>query len=329
MSGKPTVISTFAGCGGSSLGYKWAGFHELLAIDFEAHAVETFKLNFPDVDVWQADIRQVTSEAILKRCNIKQGDLDVLDGSPPCQGFSTAGKRKVNDSRNDLAFEFVRLIEGLRPRAFVMENVSGMAKGGMKGRFNEILAALKATGYHVEVRTLNAMYYGVPQSRERIIFIGMRDGQEIKWPEKQKLITVREAISDLTDEQDASIDHVWIDESSNGRNTKWWNKTKTMKQGIRFAPGHRVDYWDHPASTIITPSTATMMMPPYIRCLNRHPLFIRTYSLLEMKRLMSFSDDFKFPGEWSKGFYRLGNAVPPKMMQAIAEAILPQVVSDD
>lgn len=157
MSGKPTVISTFAGCGGSSLGYKWAGFCELLAIDFEPHAIETFKLNFSGVDAWQVDIREVTAAAILKRTGIKVGELDVLDGSPPCQGFSTAGKRVVNDSRNDLAWEFIRLIEGLKPRAFVMENVSGMAKGGMKGRFNAILAGLKATGYRVEVRKLNAM----------------------------------------------------------------------------------------------------------------------------------------------------------------------------
>lgn len=191
---KPTVISTFAGCGGSSLGYKWAGFKELLAIDFEPHAVETFKLNFPEVDVWQADLRKVTAEAILERTGIERGGLDVLDGSPPCQGFSTAGKRKVSDSRNDLAWEFIRLIEGLQPRAFVMENVSGMAKGKMRGQFNEILAGMKETGYRVECRKLNAMWYGVPQSRERLIWIGMRDGQEIKWPERQKLIPVSDVL---------------------------------------------------------------------------------------------------------------------------------------
>jgi len=321
MSGKPTVVSTFAGCGGSSLGYKWAGFHELLAIDFEPHAVETFKLNFPGVDVWQADIRKVSAESILERCGIREGVLDVLDGSPPCQGFSTAGKRKVNDTRNDLALEFVRLIEGLQPRAFVMENVSGMAKGGMRGRFNEILAGLKATGYRVEVRKLNAMYYGVPQSRERIIFIGMRDGQEIEWPKQQQIITVKDAIGALGNEQDESIDHVWIDESSSAKDTKWWGKTRHLQQGISYAPGHRVDIWNAPASMIITPGAANMRMKPYIRNLNRHPLYVRTYSLLEMKRLMSFNDEFKFPGEWWKGFDRLGNAVPPKMMQAIAECV--------
>jgi len=318
-----TVISTFAGCGGSSLGYKWAGFRELLAIDFEPHAVETFRLNFPDVDVWQADIRQVTSEAVLARCNIEQGELDVLDGSPPCQGFSTAGKRVVNDTRNDLSWEFIRLIEGLKPRAFVMENVSGMAKGGMRGRFNQILDGLKATGYRVEVRKLNAMYYGVPQSRERIIFIGMRDGQEIKWPEKQKIITVREAIGDLTDEQDASIDHVWLNESLIG--TKGYSDASKARQGEKYRLTYQRERWDRPASTI---TKLGIIGKPYLSSAHCHPAQTRTFSLLEVRRLCSFPDEFVLEAGWS-GWDRLGNAVPPKMMQAIAEAILPQVIADD
>src|SRR3990167_6277348 len=97
-----TVISTFAGCGGSSLGYKLAGFKELLAIDFDKNAVETFKLNFPDVPVWQEDITKVASFDMLSFTGLKKGELDVLDGSPPCQGFSMAGKRKVSDPRNKL-----------------------------------------------------------------------------------------------------------------------------------------------------------------------------------------------------------------------------------
>jgi len=320
-----TVISTFAGCGGSSLGYQWAGFKELLAIDFEPHAIETFKLNFPDVDAWQADIRKVTTEEILERTGIEQGELDVLDGSPPCQGFSTAGKRKVIDNRNELPFEFIRLVEGLQPRAFVMENVSGMAKGGMKGLFNEILAKMKATGYHVEVHKLNAMYYGVPQSRERIIFIGMRDGQVVKWPARQKTITVKEVIGDLGNEQDPSRDHVWIDESPQGRNTKTWPLAKNVAQGKKYAGQYKRDSWGKPAGTVLTPGACNA---PYLRNMACHPLFTRTYSTLEVKRLCSFPDEFKFPeGGWS-AMARMGNAVPPKMMQAIAECVK-EVLEDD
>ena len=108
---KPTVISTFAGCGGSSLGYKMAGFKELLAIDFDKNSVDTFKLNFPNVEIWQKDIKEVSSKDILDFCKLKVGELDILDGSPPCQGFSMAGKRKITDLRNDLFLEFTRLID--------------------------------------------------------------------------------------------------------------------------------------------------------------------------------------------------------------------------
>jgi len=110
----PTVISTFAGGGGSSLGYHMAGYKELLAIDFEHNACDTLRLNF-DFPIWQRDIREVTAEEILSFCHLQSGELDVLDGSPPCQGFSTAGKRNLHDSRNNLFKDFVRLIEGLQP----------------------------------------------------------------------------------------------------------------------------------------------------------------------------------------------------------------------
>jgi len=306
MSGELTVISTFAGCGGSSLGYKWAGFRELLAIDSEPHAVETFKLNFPGVDVWQADIRKVTAAAILKRTGIKKGELDVLDGSPPCQGFSTAGKRKVTDVRNDLAWEFIRLIDGLNPRAFVMENVSGMAKGGMRGRFNEILAGLKATGYRVEVRKLNAMYYGVPQSRERIIFIGMRERQEIEWPKRQAIITARDALDGC------SSDGIPPRTDTKGNrladNTRPGDSNSEHFSILRIAR-------NRPAPTVpksVTPNGTSQYL---------HFSEKRLCSIREISRLQTFGDEFRFVGSFTDQWARIGNAVPPKMMQAIAECV--------
>jgi DNA (cytosine-5)-methyltransferase 1 len=171
----PTVISLFAGCGGSSLGYSMAGFRELLAVEWDDHAVETFRLNFPDVPVWHGDIGKLSVEECLRIAKLKPGELDVLDGSPPCQGFSTAGKRRMEDGRNTLFREYVRLLRGLQPKVLIMENVSGMVKGRMKIIFVEILKELKASGYHVSVRLMNAMYYGVPQSRQRMIFVGVRE----------------------------------------------------------------------------------------------------------------------------------------------------------
>lgn len=171
----PTVISTFAGCGGSSLGYSMAGYRELLAVEWNDNAIATFKLNFPDVPVYHGDIHKLSVEECLELTGIKKRELDLLDGSPPCQGFSTAGKRKIDDKRNQLYMQFVRLLRGLQPKVFVMENVSGLVKGKMKLIFADIMRELKASGYKVRCKLLNAMYFNVPQSRQRLIFIGMRE----------------------------------------------------------------------------------------------------------------------------------------------------------
>jgi DNA (cytosine-5)-methyltransferase 1 len=171
----PTMISLFAGCGGSSLGYSMAGYRELLAVEWDNHAVETFRANFPDVPVFHGDIAKLSVEECLRMTGLKPGELDVLDGSPPCQGISTAGKRKIDDGRNQLFREYIRLLRGLQPRVLIMENVSGMIKGKMKRIFVEILKELKFSGYHVSARLMNAMYYGVPQSRQRMIFVGVRE----------------------------------------------------------------------------------------------------------------------------------------------------------
>ena len=179
-----TIISTFAGCGGSSLGYSMAGFKELLAVEMNDNAVETFQLNFFDVPVYHGDIHNLSVEECMEFAGFSEpGQLDVLDGSPPCQGFSTAGKRQMKDNRNKLFHQFTRLLQGLQPKAFIMENVSGMVKGKMKLIFAEILRELKNSGYEVKAWLLNAKYFYVPQSRERIIFIGVRKDF---WKEKMK-----------------------------------------------------------------------------------------------------------------------------------------------
>jgi len=171
----PSVISTFAGGGGSSLGYSMAGCRELLAVEWDDNAVTTLRANFPDLDICHGDIAKLSVAEVLERTGMQPGELDIFDGSPPCQGFSTAGQRRMDDDRNQLFREFVRLLRGLRPKVFVMENVSGMIKGKMKLVFVEILKELKASGYRVSARLLNAKYFHVPQSRERLIFIGVRE----------------------------------------------------------------------------------------------------------------------------------------------------------
>lgn len=198
---KFTVVSLFAGCGGSSLGYRMAGGKVLLAVEWDKAAAESYRRNAaPGTRVLEGDVCALPGEEALRLAGVAQGELDVLDGSPPCQGFSTAGKRKVSDPRNDLFRQFVRLLGAFRPRAFVMENVSGLVKGRMKPTFVEMLRALRAEGYDVKARLLDAQFFGVPQRRERVIFVGARLdlGAPASHPKAQRRpLTLRQVLPSL------------------------------------------------------------------------------------------------------------------------------------
>ena len=189
------AVSTFSGCGGSCLGLEMAGFEIVMASEFVEPARDTYRLNHPGVFVDDRDIRTVTADDILERVGLAVGELDLLEGSPPCASFSTAGKRdkawgdvkKYSDTTqqvDDLFFEFARLVDGLQPKVFIAENVSGLVKGVAKGYFKMILRALKECGYQVEAKLLDAKWLGVPQSRQRLIFMGVRNdlGVGPEWP---------------------------------------------------------------------------------------------------------------------------------------------------
>lgn len=283
----PTVISTFAGGGGSSLGYSMAGYRELLAVEWDDNAVATFRLNFPGVPVFHGDIAKLSAEECLRLAGIAAGDLDVFDGSPPCQGFSTAGKRNLDDPRNGLFREYVRLLRGLKPKAFVMENVSGMVKGKMKLVFAEILRELKVSGYRVRARLLNAMYFGVPQSRERMIFVGIRDdlGIEPGHPKGESHeICALCSINDIID-----------DPNPYG--------PRKFNQAMRFLRHHR-------ASQTLTKSHVPGSDLPFAGN--------RRVGSKGAARIGSFPDAYLFAGDWKDAVNRIGNSVPPLFMRAIA-----------
>lgn len=332
----PTVISTFAGGGGSSTGYLMAGFRELLAVEWDDNAVQTLRLNYPHLDIYHGDIAKLSVDEVLRRTGLQPGELDVFDGSPPCQGFSTAGKRDFNDDRNQLFREYVRLLRGLRPKVFVMENVSGMVKGKMKLIFAEILRELKASGYQVSARLLDAKFFHVPQSRQRMIFIGVRDdlGIEPSHPKAESMpATFRSAVSGLPEDvQLPEIDHVWVDEIQ--RNTKWIHVAKNLKPGQKLVPhqasGIRL-FYDKPCPTI--QKNAPPGVAPYVRNSMVHPTQARTLSIREMARCQSFPDSYHFVQALNNGMHRIGNSVPPLFMEAIARhirmAILDRVLVTD
>jgi DNA (cytosine-5)-methyltransferase 1 len=316
----PTVISLFAGCGGSSLGYSMAGFRELLAVEWDDNAVETFKLNFPDVPVYHGDITKLSVGEVFKMTGLERYKLDVLDGSPPCQGFSTAGKRILDDPRNQLFREFVRLLDGLQPKVFVMENVSGMVKGKMKLVFAEILRELKSCGYKVSARLLNAMYFGVPQSRQRMIFIGVREDLGIKpsYPKaKWQPIVFRDACVGLNND---SPDDRYLGELLQNvakiQPDKWEmdrEKYKAIKGNIAGAIGTKWAGWNRVCMTVIKSEIAM--------CGTIHPDRKRYISIPETKRVFSFPDRYQFIGNRKQAIERMGNSVPPLFMRSIAKHI--------
>jgi DNA (cytosine-5)-methyltransferase 1 len=340
----PTVISTFAGCGGSSLGYSMAGYRELLAVEWDNNAVETFHLNFPEVPIYHGDIAALSVDECLRLAGVGVGELDVLDGSPPCQGFSTAGKRQIDDPRNGLFREYVRLLRGLRPRAFVMENVSGMVKGKMKLVFAEALRELKASGYKVSARLMNAMYFHVPQSRQRLIFVGVREdvGKEPSHPEAEsRPIAAQDAIPGLVATRSQRI-NPWIDalqsaaticKMSEGYQAlsspsdleeagirPQWQMARVLRGLephkhfglVRLMP-------DKPSPTIQKDAgnTTTGLC---------HPLEIRRLTIPEIKRLASFPDAMEMVGDFKDKWARIGNSVPPLFMRAIARHLRERVL---
>src|SRR3989344_2157003 len=197
---KPIAIDLFSGCGGLTLGLKQAGFNVIGAVEIDALAVKTYKSNHPSVRVWERDIRKLSGSEVQNVLKLKVGQLDLLAGCPPCQGFSSIrthnGKNKIRDDRNDLVFDYLRLVKALRPKAVMMENVPALAENY---RMTELKKELDKLGYESDGMPLilNTADYGVPQRRRRMILVSSRIGK-IELPKiSEKRSTVRQAIGDL------------------------------------------------------------------------------------------------------------------------------------
>jgi DNA (cytosine-5)-methyltransferase 1 len=322
------VISTFSGCGGSCLGYRMAGYRVLWANEFVSAARDTYKANYPDGIVDGRDIRTVQPNEILKAVSLEQGDLDLLDGSPPCASFSTAGKREkewgkvklysdTHQRTDDLFFEYARILRGLQPKVFVAENVSGLVRGTVKGYFKLILKELKSCGYRVEARLLDAQWLGVPQMRQRVIFVGVRNDIQHN-PAFPKPLPWQYSVKDacpwfaerpespLVPDHEADISRYSI--------SAFWEQVKPgethPKRFNLCKPA-----LDRPCPTI----TATGgNIGSAAVC---HPFEKRKFTIAELKRLSAFPDDFILTGPYAKQWERIGRSVPPVMMYHVAAAI--------
>jgi DNA (cytosine-5)-methyltransferase 1 len=357
------AVSTFSGCGGSSLGYRMAGFQVVWASEFVPAAQDTYRANMsPGTVLDTRDIRDVTPEDLLAGAGLGVGDIDLFDGSPPCSSFSTAGKReagwgkakKYSDTAqrtDDLFYEYARLVRGCRPRVFVAENVSGLVKGTAKGYFIRIMQELRACGYQVKAKLLDAQWLGVPQARQRLIFIGVRNdlGRQPVFPAPLPYrYTVRDALPHILSQGDnagcgsGSMRPADVPSGTIGASPRTGNGRFPPSVVLIHIQGDRGagNVTDQPCPTVTVGKGSSGDSINSCHYQVRHgptgrtdpetgkgltirrtagqdtSAFARRLSLSELRRICGFPD-----GTYEQRWERLGRAVPPVMMSHVAAAV--------
>lgn len=338
---RPTAVDLFCGCGGLTIGLKQAGFKVLGAIDLDPLSITTYKENHRGVVTWQIDIRDLKPMDLLRKLQLEPGDLDLLAGCPPCQGFSTIrtlnGSLSIDDPRKDLLLEFQRFVEAIQPRTVMLENVPGLAADK---RFTSFVRHLKSLGYLGSYRILDAARFGVPQRRRRLIYLAGFGFMVPFAEEKPRIVTVKSAIGKLPK----------AGESGDPIHDMHENRTPRIKALISQIPkngGSRTDLpeelqldchkkcngfkdvygrmsWNSVAPTI----TSGCFNPSKGRFL--HPEEDRAITMREAALLQGFPRKYKFPDTRSKLAIALmiGNALPPPFIRAHSLSLAKAIVDD-
>ena len=347
------VISLFSGAMGLDIGLGLAGLNVAIGQDFEPACVDTIKAN--GHEVIGGDIREIQPQSLLDKTGLNVGEPFMICGGPPCQPFSTAGKRLgINDPRGSLFMDFIRMIDYIRPRFFVMENVKGIMSAPLKhvpGSTKDpddpeqklgtvldvILSEFNKLGYKTVYGILDAVNYGVPQFRERFVLIGSRDHEGIFLPlpthfqmhqnPEYRWKTVGEVVRDIEDE-DGECGSLtperkkylkMVPEGGNWRNLPE-DVVKAAMGGAFESGGGKVGFYrrlsyDQPAPTITTaPAQKATML-----C---HPVKDRPLSVHEYARLQQFPEEWIFTGTTAAKYKQIGNAVPVGLAKAIGEAVI-------
>ena len=343
------VISFFSGAMGLDLGLEQAGLHVKICQDFDVSCVKTIEANGKNAIL--GDIRNIAPEDILNKTGLKQGEPFLVCGGPPCQPFSTAGKRLgINDPRGSLFMDYIRMINYIRPRFFIMENVKGIMSSPLKTESDQpldknspktvldvILSEFEKLEYKTVYGILDAVNYGVPQFRERFVLIGSRDHEDIFLPiptnfqmhQNKEMLwkTTGDVIKDLEKNPGEcasfSSDRLkylrMIPEGGNWKDLPKDILEKAMG-GAYLSGGGKVGFYrrlsySQPSPTVVTSPVqkATMMC---------HPTQDRPLSIKEYARLQQFPEDWNFVGTTSAKYRQIGNAVPVGLAKAIGKAII-------
>jgi len=338
-----TCVDSFSGAGGMSLGLIDAKFEVLLSFDIDKKCIETFQSNpkYFKHSAMCEDIRNMLDGKLLDKICLKQGELFLLAGGPPCQGFSIQRIGNDSDSRNELVILYGRLVDEVRPMFFVMENVSGIQGKRGKKILSELIDKMKSIGYNIHKELINAEDYGIPQRRKRIFLVGVREdvGVEYSFPQPTgDKKTVRETIQFLPEPPEDGRPHPNYPLHRRDKLSKInLQRIKAIKEGQGrdylpeelLADCHKVDsakighrnvygrmFWDEVAPTI------TARFDSFTRGLFGHPEQPRSISLCEGALLQTFPLDFVFKGSKIEIARQIGNAVPPKLAKIIGESII-------
>lgn len=319
------VFSTFACGGGSSIGYKLAGYDVIGANDIDPEMKWHYETNLHPKLYYLCPIKDLITMDLPDELF----HLDILDGSPPCSTFSTSGNREkdwgvekhfregqAKQVLDDLFFDFIALAKRLQPKVAIAENVTGIIKGNAKYYAKQITEKLTDAGYRVQVFQINAANCGVAQSRERIFFIGLRndiDLPSLALNPKQPIVTVWDAINDIQDLTDDEI----RDTKPTGTDKKYYAQ---VKQGESYSKANKKgSFFNHQRLSFSRPSTTISGQTDKLN----HPEQMRGLTYREIKRLSSFPDDYVAKTD-NLGKYLCGMSVPPLMMFEVAKAVKEQ-----
>lgn len=339
------VLDLFCGAGGLSCGFERAGYSIVLGIDNDQKALETFCANHDGAKAICGDITEITYACDIKPL-IGEAHIDVIVGGPPCQGFSLSGPRNFDDPRNKLYLSYIRLVEEIEPRAFVIENVPGLV-GLFNGQVKDnIIARFTDMGYTVTYKILCAANYGVPQNRKRVFFVGTKNGESTFQfpPPSTSIVTCEMALSDLPpliDELGCEVQEypcspknpyqaLMRESSCNIYNHIAATHSERVQHIISMVPDGG-NYKDLPEAFrnsrnfhVAWTRFASQKPAPTIDTGHRHHFHYkwnRVPTVRECARLQSFPDDFHFIGNKTQQFRQVGNAVPPLMAQKIADQL--------
>jgi len=356
------VLSTFAGGGGSSTGYRLAGGKILAVNEFVPEAQNTYKENYPDTTIVPGDIKKLTGTFLMEQAGIKVSELDILDGSPPCSAFSMAGSVSHGEGRThadafgktkkysdiegvenveDLFFEFLRVAKDIKPKVIIGENVAGLTMGEAKTYFHKIQNTFEAIGYLIVAKVLDSSYFGVPQSRKRCFFIGVREDVAEKvginfmtmyqlYPDENNYrTTLDEAINDVVNEDKEELKYLFekiSPETAVGKTLMKMPKDpdKVLTGMDYHVKGH---HFNLKRSSLRKPCPTITAMGNLAGVAGTcHPTEDRKFTIKELKRIMSLPEDFKLTGKLNQKSERVGRMVPPLMMKALAESVYNKVL---